>query len=232
MQMPVTTDPNLRYAKYRETQLFLCPANFGVMTTPFGAATIGAGQMLGYATNGNIMMTPASPAPGVTDQTRISGGATWWALPDGHGPRLPKIKLATNKILVADAGKFVNSTTGGTFTLHPYPTPNGSAISSQYSDWGAFTTATRAYDRTVANGGTGFDGRLFSFRHGQRRGGLPFGSYRMNAVFVDGHAETLDEARATNPALWLPTGSTIRLDKIPADVRTRHRLTEGMIIGN
>jgi hypothetical protein len=31
----------------------------------------------------------------------------------------------------------------------------------------------------------------------------------MNVVYFDGHAETLDEVAASNPALWMPTGSVI-----------------------
>ena len=34
------------------------------------------------------------------------------------------------------------------------------------------------------------------------------GSYRFNAGFFDGHVESLDDLSASNPSLWMPTGST------------------------
>lgn len=231
--IPETQNAVPRYQAYRNYKVFLCPAN-GALTTAYtggGGPDAGTGPMLGYATNFNFLVTRAASSipneyPGVTDYTRISGGAGWWALPNNATPSLKVIRNTSAKIFAADAAKFMSSTSFATYNLDPYPAPNGGAPSSIYTDFGAWTTATRSYDRTVANGGTGFDGRLLSYRHGVRKAGMSFGRYALNAVFFDGHAETLPEGPATDPTFWLPTGTVIPdSTKVPADVVAQHKMT-------
>lgn len=204
-----------RYQAYRENKIFVCPSAVGVINSAFtggGGPDAGAGQMIGYATAFNFLITPGG-TEGITHYTRITDNpARWWSLPRNYFPRITKIGNSTQKIFAADAGKFIQATGGSlTYNLDPYPGESGTfdASSSIYTDYGAFTRSSRSYDRTVANGGTGNDGRVLSFRHGTQKSGQQFGSYRMNAVFYDGHAEVLGEKEAINPALWLPKGSIL-----------------------
>jgi prepilin-type N-terminal cleavage/methylation domain-containing protein/prepilin-type processing-associated H-X9-DG protein len=233
MQLKVPTDlgPVKRYQFYRESKVFTCPSAASMITTAYtggGAPDAAAGPMLGYATNFNFLITPAG-GPGVTDYTRINANTTnWWTLPAGYFPKITKVGRTSDKIFLADAAKFFSSTTGFTYNLDPYPAPNNpnQASSSIYTDYGAFTKSTRAYDRTVANGGTGLDGRTLSYRHGKQGRGLAFGSYRLNALFFDGHAETLSEAQAINPASWLPTGTVMTTGNyVWDDATAKHNLT-------
>src|SRR5882762_7811078 len=62
---------------------------------------------------------------------------------------------------------------------------------------------------SVGSGTTVRDGRVFAFRHGNRKSMAKSGSMRANAVFFDGHAETMDDMAMTNPSLWLPKGSVL-----------------------
>ncbi len=73
-----------------------------------------------------------------------------------------------------------------------------------FSDFGPFYGITRSYDRSVPNNlnSASGDPRNFAYRHGKK----PF---RLNALFFDGHSETLDDLASANPDLWLPTGSII-----------------------
>jgi prepilin-type N-terminal cleavage/methylation domain-containing protein/prepilin-type processing-associated H-X9-DG protein len=247
LKIPVSNSPEAkdRYSRYREIGVFLCPSAEGVLTEALPGApahsNAGPGPQLGYATALGMLLTPATglpePQPGITDHTRISGGSAgsrWPQIPKGYTPKITKIGKSAEKIYMADAGKFHNPaiTTAPTYNLAMAPNPNsGGRNSTPYTDHGAYTTATSAYDRSVANGGVGIDGRVYSYRHGKRTGGLKFGAYRLNVVFFDGHAENLDEGAATNPARWLPSGTAIvDNSKIPADVIAFHQLSFPMTI--
>ena len=216
MKIQVSDSPKVtdRYNRYRQIGTFLCPANEGVLTTSYvatGDIDAGSGPQLGYATALGFLLTMPNPAPGVTGHTRISSGAGWWKLPGGYAPKLNKVGKPAEKIYMADAGKFSNGSAMMTYNLNIEPTNNTPTRNSgPYTDWGAFTQSTAAYDRTVANGAAGVDGRIFSYRHGKRVAGLKTGAgYRMNALFYDGHAESLEEVQSLNPALWLPSRSTL-----------------------
>lgn len=231
IQLPDSPDAGVRYNAYRNLSVFLCPANAGVISQAFGTPDPGVGQQLGYATAFAFLLTAGDPFPGVTQQTRMStntgGGVGWPEYPAGYVPRITKVGKPTEKIFAADAGKFINgSSPVPTFNLGIAPNPNApSRNSGPYTDYGAWTVSTTAYDRTVANGGNGTDGRLYSFRHGVTLPRRPYGEYRLNAVFFDGHAETMDEVTATHPRYWIPAGSVFKSgDKFPADVLTRHKI--------
>jgi prepilin-type N-terminal cleavage/methylation domain-containing protein/prepilin-type processing-associated H-X9-DG protein len=242
LKIPVSNSPEAgkRWARYREIGAFLCPAADGVLSMPFGSGTddAGPGNQLGYATNLSMLLTTATnlpePRAGMTDHTRISGGAGWPRIPKDYAPKITKVGRSAEKIFMADAGKFHNPgiTTAPTYNLFMAPTPNSPGRNSgPYTDYGTYITATAAYDRGVANGGPGVDGRVYSYRHGTRKGNQKFGSYRLNVVYFDGHAENLDEGAATDPAKWLPKGTVIEDNaKIYADVVAAHQLTFPMTI--
>lgn len=244
ISLPETGEVEPRYDAYRKIGLFLCPGGMDVMSSPFPATTpIDPGQQLGYATAFGFMVnrgtTPAFPSPGVTDQTRVSTGGGWPQYPADYSPRVTKVGNPSEKIFAADAGKFMNGGPGLTFNLSFAPTPNSPGRNSgPYSDWGAWTNATSAYDRSAVNGGNMMDGRVFSFRHGDTRPGMRYGSYRLNAVFYDGHAENLNEVEATHPRLWLPRGTVIpatpdvagKPGKLPDDIRAMHKITLPLLI--
>ena len=202
-----------RYDAYRKTKYFLCPSNDGVLTSAFGSdpnTNAGAGQMLGYSTSLTFLLTPGAPASGVTTHTRISSGAGWWALPSGYVPKITKVGKPAEKIYMADGGKFASSTIPANYNLALAPTPNGSADSGPYSDFGPFTIHTRSYDRTkILTGAGSVDGRVYAYRHGKKQSLLPVGSnYRLNVVFYDGHGESLTETQAIDPNLWVPSKTT------------------------
>lgn len=220
-----TQDVTIRFKDYCNTKYFQCPSA-GERTQTHYSSSPDAGEvpLLGYATNWCFLVGGITPGPGNTSLTRMSSGATWPLTPSSYSPNIAKIKNSSQKILAADAGKFIRSDTAADYNLNINPAVTTAlGNSGNFSDLGAWTTATAAYDRTVANGGTGLDGRLASFRHGRKTAGGNWGAYKLNAAFFDGHAETLDEDRATDPALWLPTGTQITsTTAIPADVKAHH----------
>ena len=223
-----TKDVTIRFREYCNSKFFQCPSSNGRTQVRYSSSPdAGEVPLLGYATNWCFLVGGITPGPGVTSLTRMSSGGTWPLTPSSYAPRIDKVRNASLKIFAADAGKYIRSDTAADYNLDiapPVTTTLGNT--GNFSDLGAWTTATAAYDRTVANGGGGLDGRLASFRHGKRSGGATYGSYRLNAAFYDGHAEGLDEVRATDPALWLPSGTMIQsTTAIPADVKAKHLAT-------
>ena len=233
-----------RYNRYRQIGTFLCPSSEGVLTTAYGPQSgdpnldAGAGPQLGYATALGFLLTTPSPTPGVTGHTRISQGTGGdiWTLPGGYTPKLNKVGKPSEKIYMADAGKFNNGSAAMTYNLLIAPNNNMPLRNSApYTDWGAFTISTAAYDRSVANGAAGIDGRVFSYRHGKKQANLKTGAgYRLNVLFYDGHAENIDEVQSMNPALWLPSRSIITPAAAPVkiwpDVVARYKMSFPYVI--
>jgi prepilin-type processing-associated H-X9-DG protein len=225
-----------RYDAYRKIGVYLCPSNSGVATAAYSGNSgfpdldAGPGPQLGYATVWTFLLTSAFPTPGITSHTRISSGAGWWSQPKGYVPKMNKVGKSSAKVYMADAGKYFRISGFADYNIRSKPTPAAlGADSGAFTDFGPFTTATAAYDRTVANGGGGVDGRIFSFRHGARKPQLKTGAYRLNALFFDGHAENLGEKEALNPALWVPTGTTFPdATKVWPDVNALWPITSGM----
>ncbi len=199
-----------RWARYRDIQVFTCPANTDIVCTSFNTAPdmdAGPGVPIAYVTSKTFMLQAALTSPGVTDQTRLSSGAGYWTLPSGYTPKLSKVHNGANKIYMGEGVKFFNGSSGPDYNLDVAPTNNTpTRDSGPYSDYGPFTLSTAAYDRTVANGGVGIDGRIFSYRHGTRKPGQKTGLYRSNFLFFDGHAETLDEVASMDPAEMAAVG--------------------------
>ena len=205
LSLPVSESTNIgdRYEAYRQMELLRCPDDD--LVTPesgFGYADVGAGPHLSYDTAASFYLTEASK-PGTFTRSKMPDSAGFWTLPGGYFPKLTKVGVSSNKIFLADAGSYSNATTAPNYLLQHF----GQAKGNLFTDYGAFTSETRSYDRGVANGGTGVDGRLYGYRHGTQEAGKPLGAYKLNAVFFDGHAETLNETRAINPDLWVPSGS-------------------------
>lgn len=219
-----------RYEEMRNIQQFLCPSATDLVATPFTAG-VSAGQMISYNTAMAFMMVSATPNPGDTSYTRMSSGADWWSVPGGYFPKVGNVRNAAEKIYAADGAKFAFNNGPPEITLDPYPLSSASTGNQgQFSDWGAFTTITGSYDQWGAS--TTFDGRVFAFRHGNLKKGGKDGTYRMNVVFYDGHAETMDDSAVTHPKYWLPTGSTFALGvgKVDAEVRTRWNITTASVM--
>jgi prepilin-type N-terminal cleavage/methylation domain-containing protein/prepilin-type processing-associated H-X9-DG protein len=150
-------------------------------------------------------------------------GGPYFILPSGYFPKITKIGKSAAKIFVADGARYslVYGTYGAlpTYTLSTYPADTGGTTGTIFGDWGAFCGDSHAWDRTAEPAnmapapGSGFrpnyDNRPLSFRHGSQQQFGPAGAYYLNAVFFDGHAETLDDNAAADPGLWLPSGTTI-----------------------
>lgn len=128
--------------------------------------------------------------------------------PQGYVPKLTRIGDAARKIYIADGARY------STTSVRPdYDINYDGSFGGAYSDQGAWSTFSRSWDRARApgNGGSGFDARLYAFRHGSTKHGASADAYRFNAAFFDGHVETLGDLQGADPSLWLPKGTSVTL---------------------
>ena len=217
-----------RFVAQADCVYFHCPSAEGLTATAFPVGSGPAVRIVSYNTASSFMMTPGNPTPGSTGYTRISTGTGWWTLPSGYFPKISKIGKSTEKIFLADGAK--NTYQGGAPEYNISTAPVSSATTgnqSKYSDWGAFTINTSSYDQWSSSGR---DGRLASFRHGSTRNRGQAGTYKLNAVFFDGHCESLDDKEATNPKYWVPVGTKFTdLSKIHPTVQQWHGITSGYV---
>ena len=220
-----------RYQDYMNLKQFVCPAYSGVLATRFGGGGTTL-QSISYCTSFAQLVMPAFPTtnPGITTCTRMSGGGTWPVLPNAYFPKLSKVGTGSNKIFAADGAKFSSNTQPPNYSI-ALPAVGGQwgsttqGSNSNYSDMGPWTISNSSYDRSAApgnaNAGAATDSRGLAFRHGVNRNG----QYRINAVYMDGHAEGLDELAACNPALWLPRGTKFTdTSKIYPDVVKKYAI--------
>jgi prepilin-type N-terminal cleavage/methylation domain-containing protein len=246
-----------RYVQYVNIPQFHCPSYDQYvspnMSSNGSSAFAGRIPALSYVTAWAFVLNGPFGSPdfgGVTSVTRISSGANngWPQTPFSYVPRLAKVGDAATKIFMADGAKgfiYKVGPTGtaaaayGSYDLSVPPEGSGqwyddtNGSTGSFTDLGPWSLISGAYDRSMnpVNGGAGHpnDPRQMAYRHG----GTKNGTFRMNAVFFDGHAETLDEIQSANPSLWLPKGTTLPT-KLPGalylDEVNAYHLTAGRMI--
>jgi len=201
-----------RWRAYRNLKQFQCPAARNTIAREFTGTGVGAGPILSYATATNFLLVSRGS---ITTNGGMSGsvftpGSPYWILPANYQPKITKIGQTSEKIYMADAARWSDGTNQPSFSIGGIGPIGGSSWqnTTPFADFGAFTGTTKSYGRwnTPAAGLTArvFDGKLAAFRHGERRPNINGGNYRMNALFFDGHVETLNEDQATSPKQWLP----------------------------
>jgi prepilin-type N-terminal cleavage/methylation domain-containing protein/prepilin-type processing-associated H-X9-DG protein len=224
-------DDVARYRAYRAMQCMTCPA-YGDMPVPasFNSdADAGPGQGLSYCTS-LIFLDRAWETFSAIGQTSLNGNLVLPAdatghrgvvtLPPNYAPRITDISGSSAKIFAADGARTILPVVSDGHRIEQSPVYIISASpgvtnwdNTSYADYGAFGGWSHSFYRTAVPGNStnppSLDLRLWAYRHGSQGGFQSAGSYRMNAVYFDGHAETLDDVTAANPALWMPRGSVI-----------------------
>ena len=229
LSLPVVNG-EARFVAYCNLPQFQCPEYVNAIWTPYTGtltvandATQGAQRAFSYCEAQGFMMIPWST--GHTSATQWPGNVSapttppYFTLPGGYFPKITKVGKTAQKIFVADGDR--TTFTYGTNPATPtYVLQSDPADTDQngnmFADLGAWDGDTHAWDRTAepANIQTSHykppvDVRPLAYRHGSQAQFGPEGAYSLNAVFFDGHAETLTDITASDPGLWLPTGTTI-----------------------
>lgn len=192
---------------------FRCP-EYETLASPFGGTADFATALHPAYASAMIFHMNHQPTGG-------SGGRRQafreWNPPPEYTQKITKVGDAARKIFLADGARFITpGPSGPTYTagVHGNATQGGAYASS-----GAFNKLDRAWDRSQApgNGGTlptsGVqDPRIYAFRHGSTKPGGSADSYKMNVGFFDGHVELMGDLAASDPALWVPKGTTVQFD--------------------
>jgi prepilin-type N-terminal cleavage/methylation domain-containing protein/prepilin-type processing-associated H-X9-DG protein len=227
------TDPVMRYDAYRNLGWMICPAyrDFSVSADAGSAGNDGPGQGLSYCIALSFVereRSAAGAAAATNGQSQLNGNLILpvdslgaqavIVLPAGYSPQLAKIGNGAEKIFAADGARDIvpagspRTVQSPTYNISTNPASTGWEATS-YADMGAFGGYSHSYYRTAVSGNAAVvpsvDARVWAYRHGAVAPFASAGSYRMNAVYFDGHAETLNDVTSANPALWMPTGSTI-----------------------
>lgn len=190
---------------------FQCPENDIIVAPYSGSPVQVSAQMVSYDTA--LMFQYAFGSGDVSEFQNF--------IPTGnYRPNLSKIGDGSRKIFMSDSARWTNAD-------HMAPDYNlgwdnsGSSPGGHYSDYGPWSAFSRAFLRN--------DPITFAMRHGVRVPGAALGSYRFNAVFFDGHVETLDGATGMDPQMWLPKGSVLPSTELTNEAKQLY-LTRGSSI--
>ena len=207
-----------RFDTLRHAKIFTCPDN-DYQAPPFGLPTVPVGPILSYTAglNFDFAAAPRALPPAEGDNRLWAAPAIGYTPADSYRPRQDLVGDPSAKIFVADGAKFstTNNPPDVSFAIM-------TRVGGPWADWGCYARYSRSWDRGLAPGngnlnGGATDARLYGFRHGRQTPGAA-GGYRLNAVFFDGHSETLDEKAACDPSLWTPSGTIIPAAEADVDV--------------
>ena len=133
-------------------------------------------------------------------------------IPSGYVPRIDKVGASARKIFVADGARWSYG------SVQPDVSVGTDGDSSAaWADPGPWDAYGRSWDRenvpggintssAVSYSGTQYDPRTWACRHGAE-GFQNSNQYLFNALFFDGHVETLGDLEGANPDFWAPKGS-------------------------
>jgi prepilin-type N-terminal cleavage/methylation domain-containing protein/prepilin-type processing-associated H-X9-DG protein len=197
-----TVDRQQRYQQLLEFGAFRCPDN-QFLADPFGGSGWAVLPMNSYFTA--IIFHMKNQPTGASGGYRLAF-REWNPAPD-YVPKITKVGDLSRKIYIADGARY--STTAAAPT---YNTTVRTTLGGAYGDQGAFVKQSNSWNRINApgNGGpTGFDQRLYGFRHGATTQMGSADNYRLNVGFFDGHVESMGDLQVADPSLWVPKGTAV-----------------------
>lgn len=191
-----------RFTTLMERPGFTCPDN-DITALPYAGGPSFPATLLNSYNCAAVFHYRSNPGGGTNVGTTIARSD--YNVPAGYGPKITSIGDASRKIYIADGARYSSNSIKPDMDLS-----FRGGFGGAYADVGAWSKFSNSWDRGRApgNGYTGStDARMYAFRHGTRTVGGT--GYRMNAGFFDGHAETLDDLAAADPALWMPRGTQV-----------------------
>lgn len=152
-----------------------------------------------------------------------------WNAPVGYVPKITKIGNGSRKIYLSEGSRYVScgfsrtpqievdydsnpwGSYGGIFSDQPPVVPysrSGIIRRIDASSGGTSGSYGDAYRKAPPMNA---DPMLLAYRHGSQKA-WNFGNRRMNVLFFDGHAETLNDQDLMNPTLWFPKGTVLTVN--------------------
>ena len=197
-----------RFQLMRDSGVFKCPNNDLVATPKSGGVQFSPGPAPSYmAAFGFLIEHSDAAAKGKSYTTDYPNE---YEVPPTYNVTVAKVGNAAEKIYIGDGSNGVSNASTSTPAIKLVLELSTGA----FSDIGACFTGSYSWVRNDAtNSGTtkltGFEPRLFSYRHGVTTPGGSTDSYKGNFGFFDGHVESLGDLKSTNPTYWFPRGTKI-----------------------
>ncbi len=217
-----------RFNELRADKTFLCSAN-KFLATHFSGPDAGAGWMVSY-NSCRYQMYNGLAVGGTSGVTMVPSSHNE-QIPTDWKPNLGRIGVPANKVFVADGARFSNPTTAPDYDLSPF-----AAFGGAFSDSGAHSTFSQSWGRSWApgNGSTvGVDARIYAYRHATSEPpqGAKADTFKLNAVFYDGHVETQGDLQSSSPYQWLPQGTNLDTSGTWPDTINHFKLASNVLIG-
>jgi prepilin-type N-terminal cleavage/methylation domain-containing protein/prepilin-type processing-associated H-X9-DG protein len=184
---------------------FQCPDNDVPMAAFSGSPIKVTTKMISYITAANFQYAYGTGHVSQY-QSFIDTGS--------YRPKITAVGVSSSKIFMSDGARWTNNDTAAPDYNLGFDN-SGTSPGGQYADDGPWS----AFSRSFLHSATIQKPIVYAMRHGSREIGASVGSYRFNAVFFDGHVETLDGQSGMNPVLWLPKNTTITASEFSADAR-------------
>jgi prepilin-type N-terminal cleavage/methylation domain-containing protein/prepilin-type processing-associated H-X9-DG protein len=207
---PDETTRAARFHWYRsELKYFSCPSNNITATVFNGGLPWTDGRMIPYNMSTQFTSTTDEPPKGTGsgyDQDR-----------GNYKPFLHLVGPPDMKVAVFEGHRFANLSTKPDFDISIDGNYGGA-----FGGTGPWYRKNQEMNRSAAPGEDGRDAylanpdlfndaRRWAFRHGFRADrGLGAARVMGNMAFFDGHVQVFDDAQATNPDFWFPTGTRIK----------------------
>ena len=224
--LPDEGAPDSEVAKrFNELRNYYRCASNNFLSVQFGGPQAGAGPMVSYNTC-RYQLFVGSKREGIPGITKVPSNHAE-QIPGDWGPNSNKIGVPSNKIVSADGSRYATTTISPDYDLSV-----NAGFGGSFSDAGAYSTFSRSWDRAWANGSTqGVDARFYGYRHSTSdpASGAPGDAFKMNAVYHDGHADTLGDLQSSNPTLWLPQGTNLNTGDVYQDTRQAFGLNSQIV---
>lgn len=183
---------------------FQCPDNDIVVAAYSGSPINVTTKMVSYNTAA-MFQYAYGPGDLAKFQSFIDTGA--------YRPKITSVGSASEKIFMSDGARWTNGDTAAPDYNLGWDN-SGSSPGGHYADYGPWSAYTRAFLRSKPI--------VYAMRHGSRLPNVSLGSYRFNAVYFDGHVETLDGATGMNPKLWVPKGTDLPAEELSDDAKQKY----------
>jgi prepilin-type N-terminal cleavage/methylation domain-containing protein/prepilin-type processing-associated H-X9-DG protein len=199
-----------RFAWYREAlKIFRCPSNNITATVFNGGPPWADGPMLSYNMSTQFTSTADEPPKGTGGPYAEDRGA--------YKPFLHRVGEPDMKVVLFEGHRYADMTSKPDFDVSITGHYGGA-----FGGTGPWYRENQEMNRAAAPGEDGRDlylsdpaqfndARRWAFRHGFR-GDAGYGAAKVlgNMAFFDGHVRVFDDAEATNPDFWFPSGTRIK----------------------
>jgi prepilin-type N-terminal cleavage/methylation domain-containing protein/prepilin-type processing-associated H-X9-DG protein len=197
-----------RFMQFNAYKAFICPENDLTATAYSDGPQFPVHRVISYLTSIACQYTqgPIVTQGGrnIVQDNQVTVNSSWTINIGSYRPKVQNVGLQAEKAFMADGARYFGGS--GSLTLDTNAAIDDTSPGGMSGDWGPWDASTRSY---IYNGGTNGDGRTASMRHGNRRPGAGFQSFKFNLSFFDGHVQTMKGLDGADPSLWCPKGTVI-----------------------